>query len=110
MANYTMIEEMIDQLRAAYAAQISTVMRELPAHMALQLADDLCRVQVETLAGLRIAYRPARKVDEEAVISSWRRGSAIPSLMREFDISRATVYRIIQPARATAREDVAASG
>jgi len=86
-------DETTSILRAAFEARIRAALNWLPAHEALQLADALCTVQLETLAGLRVLYRALPKVDAAAVEEDWRRGMPAGEIMRKHKISRAAAYK-----------------
>ena len=86
-------EEMLDEIRDAFAAAIRQAMTGVPAYQALQLADHLCGVQLEVLAGLRISYRAAPKIDAEAIAEDWRMGMKAPEIMRRHNCSKAAVYK-----------------
>lgn len=94
MADDAKAEEMLGQLRDAFNARIRDTVRDLPPHQALQLADALCTVQIDLLAGLRVQYRAKPEFDAEAVIESWRRGKTVAEIMKAHGISRATAYRL----------------
>jgi hypothetical protein len=86
-------EDLIEPLRKAFAENIRQAVQDLPPHQALQMADALCTVQMEVLAGLRVTYRAPTPVDGAAVTEAWRKGGVLQEIMREFGISRATAYR-----------------
>lgn len=90
-------DEMIDEIRDAFAGAIRQAVAGLPACQALQLADHLCGVQLEVLAGLRVSYRAAPKLDAEALSEDWARGLGVTEIVRKYGCSRATVYRVIKP-------------
>ena len=94
MADDAKAEEMLGQLRDAFNARIRDTVRDLPPHQALQLADALCSVQIDLLAGMRVQYRAKPEFDAEAVIESWRRGKTVAEIMKAHGISRATAYRL----------------
>lgn len=94
MADDAKAEEMLGQLRDAFSARIRDTVRDLPPHQALQLADALCSVQIDLLAGMRVQYRAKPEFDAEAVIESWRRGKTVAEIMKAHGISRATAYRL----------------
>jgi hypothetical protein len=95
-------EEMVDQLREAFAQNIRTAMTGLPAHQALQLADTLCAVQLELLAGLRVSYRAREPIDGEAIAESWRRGLSLREVIAAHGCSRPTAYKY-HPGKRTKR-------
>lgn len=86
-------DDMVDQLREAFARNLRTALTGLPAHQALQLADTLCTVQLDVLAGLRVTYRAPPPVDGEAITESWRRGKSLREVMDEHKISRSAAYK-----------------
>lgn len=86
-------EDMVEQLRTSFAERIRGVVSDLPAHQALQLADALCAVQCELLAGMRIAYRASQAVDGQAIAEAWRQGKPLAEIRREFGISKSTAYK-----------------
>lgn len=93
MADDAKAEEMIDQLRDNFARQIRRAMAEVPPHIALQLADSLCAVQLDVLAGMRVTYRTKPTIDTEAITEDWRRGLSLAEVMAKYKISRTTAYR-----------------
>lgn len=93
MADDAKADEMLDQLRDSFARQIRQVAIDLPPHQALQLADALCAVQLEVLAGLRVLYRAPPKVDGESITEAWRRGRSLSEITREFKVSKVTAYK-----------------
>lgn len=92
MAEDAKAEEFTDALRQAFAANIRTAVAGVPAHIALQLADALCQVQLDTLAGKRVSYKAARVIDGEAITDAWRRGKTIGEIVQEHGCSRRTAY------------------
>lgn len=92
MADDAKAEEMIDRLRDTFAQRIRDSVADLPPQQALQLADALCYVQLEVLAGMRVHYR-ARAIDGEAIAEDWRRGLTLQEITRKHGVSRPTAYR-----------------
>jgi hypothetical protein len=86
-------EDLIDPLRKAFAENIRQAVQDLPAHQALQMADTLCRVQMDVLAGLRVTYRAPTPVDGPAITEAWRRGGVLQEIMSQFGISKSTAYK-----------------
>lgn len=93
MADDAKAEELLDQLRDSFAAQIRSAVTDLPAHQALQLADALCTVQLDMLAGMRVHYKSKPTVDGEAIAESWRTGSTLRDVMAKHSCSRVTAYK-----------------
>lgn len=93
MANDAKAEEILDQVRDAFALSIRQALAEVPAHRALQVADHLCRVQCAVLAGLRVSYRKSAEVDGAAIADSWARGLSLGEVTERHGCSRATAYR-----------------
>lgn len=93
MAEDAKAEELIDDLRIAFTASIRAALREVPAHQALQLADGLCTVWLETLAGLRVTYSAKPQVDGAAITEDWRRGLSRREIIEKHRCSKATAYR-----------------
>ena len=85
-------EETIDGLRDAFASQIRKAVAELPAHVALQLADSLCSIQLDVLAGLRVSYRARTPVDVAGIVADWRHGLSISEITAKHGCSRAKAY------------------
>jgi len=104
MAEDAKAEELIDALRESFARQIREVLHELPAHQALQMADALCAVQCDVLAGLRVRYRAKQAVDSNAVIEDWRRGVPLREIMQRHNISRSAAYKLHPSRRLRAGE------
>lgn len=104
MAEDVKADEVIEQLRDSFARQIATTIRDLPAHQALQVADALCTIQLETLAGMRVLYKAAPKVDGEAITEAWRRGIPVDEIRRVFKVSKATAYKYHPNANSPRRE------
>lgn len=99
MADDVKANEMVAELRAAFAGSIREVLREVPAHQALQLADGLCAIWLDRLAGLRVTHPAKPAVDGAAIAEDWRRGSSLRQIMRDHRCSKATAYRY-HPGRA----------
>lgn len=93
MAGDVKADEFVDQLRSQFSSEIRAAVRDLPPHQALQLADSLCRVQLDVLAGLRVHYRARPEIDGEAITESWRRGLSLREVMREHKCSRSAAYK-----------------
>lgn len=106
MADDAKAEDVLDELRDAFTSNIRQALTGLPACEALQLADALCTVQLETLAGMRVRYRASAPVDADAVTESWRRGLSAREVMRKHKISRAAAYKH-HPSRADKRNEKA---
>lgn len=94
MAEETKAEEVAAELRDAFALRIRDAAPDLPAHQALQLADALCVVQTDVLAGRRVTYRARPPIDGEAITEDWRRGKSLDEIMRDHRCSRTTAYRL----------------
>lgn len=94
MAEDAKADEMTDKLRSTFAESIRNGVAGIPAHHALQLADVLCAVQMDVLAGLRVTYRAKPVIDTEAVTEDWRRGLPIGEILAKHKISRAVAYRL----------------
>lgn len=92
MAEDVKADELVDQLRDQFSQRIRGTIADLPAHQALQLADALCRVQLDLLAGLRVSYKAPPKVDGDAIAEDWMRGLSIAEITRKHGISRSTAY------------------
>jgi hypothetical protein len=86
-------EDVVEQLREAFAANIRTAIAGLPAHQALQLADTLCAVQLDALASLRVSYRARPAVDGAAITEDWRRGLTVQEITKKHGVSRPTAYK-----------------
>lgn len=93
MADDAKADDLVEQLRETFAASIRRAVADLPAHQALQLADTLCNVQLDVLAGLRVSYRAAPKVDGDAVAEDWMRGATLREIMRKHGITKPTAYK-----------------
>jgi len=93
MAEDVKANDLVDGLRNAFLASIRDTLRELPAHQALQLADGLCTVWLERLAGLRVTVSAKPAVDSEAITEDWRRGLTLREVMAKHRCSKATAYR-----------------
>lgn len=102
MAEDAKIDEMIEELRAAFCETIRIAVSGMPAHGALQLADALCSTQLVVLAGMRVTYRARPAVDAEALTEDWRRGLSIREITKKHGVSRAVAYRL-HPAKSTRR-------
>lgn len=95
--------DIVDQLRAAFAAGIAEVIVGTPAHVALQAADHLCAVWLLELAGLEVAVPAQPKVDGPAITEDWRRGLSLGEIREKHGCSRSTAYNH-HPTRAKAPE------
>lgn len=93
MADDAKADEYLDQLRTGFAERIRDAVRDLPAHQALQLADALCAVQLDLLAGMRVTYRAKPAVDAAQVTEDWRRGLTVSEIMQKHGISRSAAYK-----------------
>ena len=100
MADDAKAEELLEQLRDGFNRRIRETLRDYPPHQALQLADALCTVQLDVLAGMRVQYKARPEFDTDAVVEDWRRGLSIGDITKKHKISRATAYRL-HPNRAT---------
>ena len=92
MAEDVKADEMVDQLRDEFNQRIRAAVVDLPPHQALQLADALCRVQLDVLAGLRVSYKAPPKVAGDAIAEDWMRGLSIGEITRKHNVSRAAAY------------------
>lgn len=81
------------ELRESFAKTIRTAVAGLPAHQALQLADTLCSVQLDVLAGLRVSYKAKPTVDGLAIAEDWALGKPLREVMRDNKCSRVTAYK-----------------
>ena len=86
-------DEITPELREAFAKQIRVDVASLPTHIALQIADKLCAVQLELLAGIRVSYRAREAVDAEAIAEDWRKGLDIREITAKHGISRSAAYK-----------------
>lgn len=93
MSDDAKADEMLDQLRDAFALNIRNVVSDLPAHRALQLADALCTVQLDVLAGLRVSYRSRDPIDGAAIAEAWAQGKSLRDIMVDFKCSKVTAYK-----------------
>lgn len=92
MAEETKAEEVTDELREAFVARIRGAAPDMPAHQALQLADALCAVQSDVLAGRRVTFRARPPINGDAITEDWRRGLSLEEIMRDHKCSRRTAY------------------
>lgn len=92
MADDAKAEEFTTPLRTEFAATICKAVPGIPAHHALQLADTLCTVQADLLAGKRVTFRARVPVDGEAITEDWRRGLSLPEIRAKHGVSKATAY------------------
>ncbi len=86
-------DELTDALRTAFAERIRSAVSGLPASQALQLADTLCHVQIDLLAGKRVRFKAAKAIDADAITEDWRRGLLIKEIVDKHGCSRVTAYR-----------------
>lgn len=86
-------EDLVGDLREAFASRIRESARDLPAHQALQLADTLCSVWLDRLAGMRVTHRAKPPVDAERIAEDWARGLSVEEIVSKHRCSRATAYR-----------------
>lgn len=93
MAEDAKADEMTDTLRTSFAESIRNGVPGIPAHHALQLADVLCTVQADVLAGLRVTFRARPEVDGEAIAEDWRLGKSIGEIVGKYKVSRPTAYK-----------------
>lgn len=92
MSDDAKADEMLEQLRDAFAQNIRKAVTDLPANQALQLADALCTVQLDVLAGLRVSYRARDPIDGAAIAEAWAQGKSLREVMQSCSCSRATAY------------------
>lgn len=93
MADDAKAEEFVDELRSSFAGQLRKVLPDVPAHVALQLADSLTAIQLDVMAGVRVRYKAKPTVDGEAIAEDWRRGLLIGEVMAKHKCSRVTAYK-----------------
>lgn len=93
MAEDAKAEDLVEQLRETFAATIRTTLAGYPAHQALQLADQLCGIQLALLSGMRVTYKAQTKVNAVQVAEDWRRGMSIGEITAKHRISRAAAYK-----------------
>ncbi|MCW0398759.1 hypothetical protein NB688_000573 [Xanthomonas sacchari] len=105
MAEDIKADELMDHLRSQFAASIRSAIDGLPAHQALQVADLLCAVQMDVLAGKRVSYRAKPDINAEAVAEAWRRGMTVAEITRQFKISRTAAYKY-HPSRSAGRSRI----
>lgn len=106
MSDDAKADEMLDQLRDAFALNIRKAVSDLPAHQALQLADALCTVQLDVLAGLRVSYRSREPIDGQAIAEAWAQGKTLRDIMGTFKCSKVTAYKY-HPTKAAKRVSAA---
>lgn len=93
MADDVKADDFTDELRRRFAQSISRGVGGIPAHHALQLADVLCMVQADVLAGKRVTFKVQPECDGEAIAEDWHCGLSLAEIMRKHGISKATAYR-----------------
>lgn len=93
MADDVKADEYTDELRRRFAHSISRGVAGIPAHHALQLADVLCMVQADVLAGKRVAFKARIECDGEAIAEDWHCGLSPTEIMRKHGISKAAAYK-----------------
>lgn len=93
MADDVKADEYTDALRRRFAHSISKGVAGIPAHHALQLADTLCMVQADVLAGKRVSYRARVECDAAGIAEDWRKGLSVGEVMSKHGISRTTAYK-----------------
>lgn len=86
-------EDLVDELRGKFAEHIRECVAGLPPAQALQLADSLCTVWIESLAGLRVTHRALPSADGAAISRDWSDGLTLAEVMARHECSRATAYR-----------------
>lgn len=106
MSDDAKADEMLDQLRDAFAKNIRKAVSDLPAHQALQLADALCAVQLDVLAGLRVSYRTREPIDGAAIAEAWAQGKSLREVMQDCGCSKVTAYKY-HPTKASKRFNAA---
>lgn len=85
-------DDVVQELRVAFAASIRELLTGTPSATAFQAADALCEVWKETLAGMRVNM-PAERVDPVAIAADWRAGRPLAEVMARNSCSRTTAYR-----------------
>jgi hypothetical protein len=93
MAQDAKADELLDSLRDSFVASLRAAALGLPAHQLLQLADTLCSVQLEVLAGMRVRYRSLAEVDAAAITEDWRQGRSLGEITAKHGCSRSTAYK-----------------
>ncbi len=86
-------EELTEVLRESFAKSIRIALTGLPAHQALQLADSLCTVQLDLLAGKRVSYKAKPVVDGDAIAEDWRRGLPLGEITSKHGVAKVTAYK-----------------
>lgn len=105
MSDDAKADEMLEQLREAFAQNIRQAVTDLPAHQALQLADALCTVQLDVLAGLRVSYRAREPIDGAAIAEAWAQGRSLREVMDAHKCSKVTAYKY-HPTKSAKRASV----
>lgn len=93
MADDVKADDFTDELRRRFAQSISRGVAGIPAHHALQLADVLCVVQADVLAGKRVAYKARVECDGDAIAEDWHVGLSAAEIARKHGISKAAAYK-----------------
>jgi hypothetical protein len=93
MAEDVKADELTETLRTSFAESIRDAIADLPPHLALQLADTLCSVQLDVLAGLRVRYKARTEVDSLAITEDWRKGLSLGEITDKYQVSRTTAYK-----------------
>ncbi|WP_447940111.1 hypothetical protein [Pseudoxanthomonas mexicana] len=100
MADDAKAEDFTTPLRTEFAATISKAVPGIPAHHALQLADTLCSIQADVLAGKRVTFRARPQIDGEAITEDWRKGMSLPEIRAKHGVSKPTAYKYHPNAKA----------
>jgi hypothetical protein len=104
MSDKVKADDLVPAMREAFVRGIRETLAGTPTAHALQLADRLCTVWREQLAGLLVdGGSPGRRIDGAAIRADWGDGKTLAEIMARHECSRATAYNH-HPSRTTRRE------
>lgn len=93
MSDKVKADDLVPALRDAFARNIREALAGTPSAQALQLADQLCTVWKEQLAGLLVdGGSAAKRIDGAAISADWGDGRTLAEIMTKHDCSRRTAY------------------
>lgn len=93
MTDRVRAEDVVDELRRAFAESLRESVAGLPSAQALQLADRLCAIWIELLSGLLVAMPSRSRFDVQQITADWRAGLLIEQIVSKHGCSRKTAYR-----------------
>lgn len=92
MSERVRADDVVSQLRDAFAKGIAEILVGTPPSHALQAADHLCGIWRTVLAGVDVAMPARPKVDGPGIAEDWHRGLSVVEITLKHACSRRTAY------------------